>query len=277
MTAPDDETGQPSDDTEAEPDPRPRPETPDPPDPPITVEPDPAPLPSRAELRGAARAALDALPAAAGCHRFELGLDRLEGGYRATLSGVVPDARSARDARAALAGLNAVSSVDERLTVRPAPFCGFLALAGPDRRAQAPLIVLNHADAAYRDGERISLRLTARGDGPRHLHVAYVDRNGDLAHLLPNPVIPDNRLAPGGSIALGEPRAEGGHRNYAAAEPHGDNLVIAVSASAPLFDDLRREVEHADTYLPALQAAIRRVEAAGGRVSIAHRFLETQP
>ena len=234
-------------------------------------------LPPLPQMRADLRAAIDAATADTGCHRLELRLSEGAEGVAVTLGGVAARESQVAAARAAARAQSHVTGVRSEVAVVPEPFCGFLALAGPGRRGEAPGLALNQPDAAYHDGERISLTVTARGDAPGHLHVSYIDRNGDLAHLLPNPVVRENRLEPGDSIALGEPRPDGDHRTYTAAEPHGANLVVAVSASEPLFETPRDEVERAGRYLTVLAAAIERVEAAGGRVSIAMRFLETMP
>ena len=233
--------------------------------------------PPRARVAAAVAEALSGAGFEGVCQRIGTELREAPAGYRVTLSGVIETEADARAARRAVATLDGVSRVRDEITIAAQPFCGFLALATPARRASPPHLTLNQSDAAYRDGERISLELSPTGSGPRHLYVAYIDRNGDLAHLLPNPVVRDNRLAPGETLALGRAREGGGHRNYAAAEPHGRNLIFAVSASRELFEELRAEVETAQTYLPALRAAIGRAERAGAQVSVAWRFLETLP
>jgi hypothetical protein len=60
-------------------------------------------------------------------------------------------------------------------------------------------------------------------------------------------------------------------RHYQLGAPYGRAVVLALASAAPLFSDLRPEVEPAATYLAALEQALA---AQGGEVQGRWQFME---
>jgi len=222
-------------------------------------------------------AAIAAAMPAGGCQRIEPLLQFEPDGHLVTLTGVAGSEAMVAAARRAAEAHPHTGPVHAEVAVHPSPFCEFLALIGPGDRRDAPAIGLNNGDGIYREGERIIFSVTARGEAEAHVYLVYVDPAGTAIHLLPNPLVPDHRLAPGETVTLGDPTVEGPYNEYTAMPPHGRNLLVAVASSTPLFDVARPQQEAAlEDFLPALGAALERLRATGGRVAFATRFVETR-
>lgn len=198
-------------------------------------------------------------------------------GFQLSLTGVVGAPETVRRLRDSVADLPHLAGVRDGMRVHPPPFCGVLADLRPFGGAGAPALGLNRADATYAEGERLILTATAGLAGEQHLYVASVDGEGNVVHMLPNGIVPDNTLAEGERVVLGDGDDPGNHRVYRAAPPFGETLLIAVAASAPVFAAHRAEVETLDAYLPALRRALAKAEDRGARVAVRHTFFTTAP
>jgi hypothetical protein len=123
------------------------------------------------------------------------------------------------------------------------------------------------------DGEQLRLRVGGLGF-PAYISVDYVASDGSVQHLYPqradpragataDPIVP---RSPGQVLVLGD--ASPGHTAWAVGEPFGNDMIIAVAASRPLFAKPRpANEEKATTYIPDLAAAISRAQAGGARLS----------
>jgi hypothetical protein len=200
------------------------------------------------------------------------------------LSGVVStddDVASAAD----LAHLRDVSKVSSSLQVVPWPFCEVInavqTTIGPAPAQGAPAIDGDHPDMVWKDGDRLVLdvAMTSLFDG--YLYVDFIDDDGTVAHMLPNPRHADNKLKAGQSVKLG---AAAGDKNskeqaYEISAPFGKRMIIASASRKPLFNQARDQVETAATYFAALRAAFDRARS-GDKSELAavsvYRFITTQ-
>ena len=206
-------------------------------------------------LRGFACAALDAQIAEDGT---------------VTLTGFAasPDdlARLQRD----VAALPQVGRIDDRVALRPWPFCEVATLlrirndAGPP----APSIELSHRDGLYRGGDPLIVTVATRAPGTHHLYVDYFDAAGRVVHMMPTAAQPRTRIAGNTRLVLGTTpaKARPGQRVYLVAPPFGAGMLIALSSPVPLFDRPRPEQEDARGYLAALAGALAREPAGADRV-----------
>jgi serine/threonine protein kinase len=249
---------------------RPLPPEPRPPPPTPAPSPDPVPAPSPAavdpaRVEGQARLLLRAFPCAEVRPAASAdGRLRLEG----TVTGELERASLAR-ALAAVAGVAVVEA--DGLAIRPKPHCEaalqLAGLVGPSRLGPVRL-QLNRPDGVFTASRDV---LVATIRAPAEVAVwAYLDyyhENGEVYHLLPEPMAPDNRLAPGGSLRVGREKAEAGpnDRVWEASEPYGEGRLVLLLSERPLFEGPRPIGEAASEYLGALRAAI---EATGGAVRL---------
>ena len=154
--------------------------------------------------------------------------------------------------------------------------CDPLALVEPLRAANAaapaPLSIhLLPTDATLRGGEDLVVELAAP-DFPIHVQVDYYTADGNVVHLLPNPLETSGRIEGGARRRLGD-RSAGG-RFWTAGPPFGNELIVVVAGAAPLFAVPRPEIEPAGSYLPDLKRALA---DAGAPALAAARFITTQP
>ena len=170
----------------------------------------------------------------------------------------------------------------DAVAVHPPPFCTALAVLGRETvQPAAPAGIElrpSRPDAVYREGDYFVLTVGMPATQSGYLYVDYMDGNGGVVHLLPNPLVPDNRYGAGETVRLGVEADEvgPGRRHYVAGPPYGESLITAIVSPEPLFDGPREEVEAADDYLPALEARLERIEAIGAPVGAA-RLVEIRP
>lgn len=234
--------------------------------------------PGEAEMRRELAAAVaEHLPQPA-CGYLETALTPAAGGgFTLALRGVAGSSEGVRRIADSTAGLPHVAGVRNQMHVHAPPFCSVLAALHGWPGAGAPDLAFNRADATYTKGDRLILTATAGLTGTQHVYVAAVDSNGAVLHMLPNGVVPENTLARGESVTLGDGEVPGERRVYRAAAPFGPNLVVAAAADRPLFAERRPEVETLDAYLPALRRAVAAAREAGATVAVRHAFFTTEP
>ena len=150
-----------------------------------------------------------------------------------------------------------------------------LAPVGPGAGGGDPRLALGLADggSTLRDGERIRVRVAGL-PFLAYVIVDYIASDGSVQHLYPqqadpalrtvaDPIVP---LSPGRVLNLGDPAP--GHPEWAAGEPFGTDMILAVASSQPLFAAPRPgNSEDAASYVRELAAAVERARAAGVRLS----------
>ena len=124
-------------------------------------------------------------------------------------------------------------------------------------------------DAIYHGGQELLFDVIAP-DFPAHLQVDYYTADGNVVHLLPNPLETSGAAEPRASRRLGD-RAAGG-RFWTIGPPYGNELIVVVASASPLFPTPRPEAESAAAYLPELKRAL---DAAGPQTLAAARFITT--
>ena len=163
------------------------------------------------------------------------------------------------------------------LAVYPDTFCQVIGLltafqsrepTGPD----AVTLETNQPDLDFTEGEMLVIYATASAAFSGYLYVDFFDTAGDVVHMLPSPIASDHAVSAGQQLTLGgQPCPE----CYEISPPHGRNMVIAISSSAPLFDEIRPEVESSNDYLPELRAGLERLHAEGGEIISTFEYITT--
>jgi hypothetical protein len=180
-----------------------------------------------------------------------------------------------RRAAAGIPGIGALNWHVATAETRDCPVLAALLPIGPGAGPGEPRLNVDLADGRnlLHDGERIRLRVSAPAF-PAFVTVDYIASDGSVLHLYPqradpglkttaDPVVP---LSPGQMLSLGDPSP--GHPEWAAGEPYGTDMVIAVAASQPLFAAPRPGMmENESDYIRDLAAAVERARAAGVRLS----------
>lgn len=198
-----------------------------------------------------------------------------------------------KDQRVAISGLTAGDTDPDSLALlaqdllagqRPAvevervspALCEPLTLIGPLRSANAGLaapLSIRFKEAARKPllgGQDLVFDI-ASPDFPAHLQVDYFTSDGDVIHLLPNPLEVSSRVESRAIRRLGE-RGTGG-RFWTIGPPYGHELIVVIASPTPLFASPRPEAEAAASYLPALKQALN--SAAPATLATA-RFLKAR-
>ena len=153
--------------------------------------------------------------------------------------------------------------------------CEPLALIEPLRRtnaaAAAGLSIRMEDRGTYLHGGQSLILDVVAPDFPAHLQVDYYTADGNVVHLLPNPLETNGRVEPRAVRRLGD-RKSGG-RFWTIGPPFGDELVVVVASALPLFTAPRPEAEAAADYLPELK---RVLDTAGPGALADALFITTQ-
>ena len=192
------------------------------------------------------------------------------------LAGVVGEAGDAARLRTLLDGYRKqglTAELAEVRTVAP-PFCKPIAVLGThaglnDPTRTGPGLVPNKASGHYYDGEIFKVTVSAPASG--YLYLDYMDPTGTVYRLLPSADYPDNTVSQGTSITIGD------RDQFEASEPHGTNLVIAISSARPLAGtlDLTEGVSVGD-YVQALRTALDKAGAPGA-LTANYVAIKTEP
>ncbi len=202
------------------------------------------------------------------------------------VEGRVSSTRDLRALESRLGAIEHVKGVVPRVEILERPFCDVVGLLGPfglsgKEGRKGPAIAVNSPTLSFREGEFLVVEVTAGREDRGYLYVDYMDSAGSFVHMLPSPSQQTNAVAPGQRVVLGStsPGTPGGAQQYEIAPPHGRGMIIAMMSRRPLFTGPRPEIESADDYLVALDAALARLQAEerAGEVSASSLFFETHP
>jgi len=108
-----------------------------------------------------------------------------------------------------------------------------------------------------------------------YLSVAYVQHDRTVAPLVPGPGYPRMTYPAHSRITLGNPRQNS--PGWLVGPPFGEDMIVVVASTAPLFQTPLAETQTMDTYLSALQAAVDDLHRHGGTVSAAALPIDTLP
>ena len=153
-------------------------------------------------------------------------------------------------------------------------------LAAPTSALPAPRLQFNNPDLVYRGGDTLIVNASGTTAYSGYLYVDYLDNEGNVVHMLPMQLHPDNRMKPGQVITLGTQSTGGkaGERIYQIDAPYGPNLIVAIASPKPLFRKARvEEQESAELYLSALAQELKAAAAdpGGGRLVATYTMFNT--
>jgi len=179
----------------------------------------------------------------------------------------------ATETRARLLIAAGIRPIEIDLSILPEPLCRVATMIdeSPAREPGAtPTIALNHADGIYRDGDALSVTVTA-GENGGALSVDCFDAGGNVVHMAPVPGSRVGRLEPGASVTLGAERAgdADNRRVYTVSRPGGPGMIVALLTDTPLLPTERPEAEAVSNYADELREALRGAVSRNARVTVA--------
>ncbi len=100
--------------------------------------------------------------------------------------------------------------------------------------------------------------------------------DGEVYHLLPEPLAPSNQVPPGGSIQIGHDAESAAQheRVWQVGPPFGRARLVVLVSAAPLYNGLRPIGEKSEEYLAFLDKALPAARTDG--LAMADVAIETQ-
>lgn len=251
------------------------------PAPPPLLPPETTPLEPTQPLSGPAidRAAVDAVLADTPC--AELAWRAGEDG-NILLSGRLPSEWGRSNFRARIETLPGIAGLEDGTTISPEPYCEAAhlipALIGVSD-LPPPLITLNRPDGIYSGADEVLVAtVQSQAETDLYAYVDYFHEDGNVYHLLPEALAPDNRIAAGGTVQVGHEAAGASveDRLWRLGEPYGLGRIVAIVSERPVYDGLRPIGEPAEAYLAFLSGALPEA-ARTGRVAMGVVPIETRP
>lgn len=124
--------------------------------------------------------------------------------------------------------------------------------------------------AVYSAGERLIVHVVA--ESTAYLQVDYYQADGEVVHLLPNP-LDTNRVVAGHTFSLGQPESS---FQFSISPPFGAEMLVVIASQRPFTPERGApNVEPADEYMPRLQQNLHAARSRG-KVAVAHLDLLTQ-
>jgi len=184
-----------------------------------------------------------------------------------TLSGFAGAQRDVETLLQEIRRLPTLGHVQNQIQMRPWPQCE--AYLNFERELQDTgglgLVQAGRTSGQYAQGDSLVLQVTAP-QFPSYLYIAYLQASGEVVYLswpeplAPRPTAPRSRLTFGGG--------RNGQPIYRVSQPFGDEMVIVIAASRPLFPGALPERDNDREFLTRFRAAF----LAGGaqrRVAVA--------
>lgn len=161
--------------------------------------------------------------------------------------------------------------IDITLAAIAQPLCDIMnVLSGypPEPAATAPYALRNETGRATRvfeEGRHIVIDLEGQTEA-RYVSVDYFLKDGLVLHMFPSASAPDDRIAPGVSLTLGDGSIGG--QIWEAGPPFGYDVLVVVSTKLQVFSSLRTELEPSDVYLAALVERLEALRKNGDTVEV---------
>ncbi len=177
-----------------------------------------------------------------------------------TIEGMVASAESGAALQEQLATIPGVARVQSAITVRPVPHClaAETMLARAPATAEPPELRLNRADGVYRLGEYFVAEIRMPPALSGSLYVDLFTQDGQVTHLLPEPLRAVNVLAAGEAIRIGveEQDRQEGVRDWRVDPPVGDAWLVVTAVEQPLYEGLLPITQPARDYLDRVVAVL---------------------
>ena len=145
-------------------------------------------------------------------------------------------------------------AIGVELDVRPWPQCEALLtldrpLAAPDR----PTVTIRGAPKTLKQGDQLIIDVIS-SRGPAHLHVAYIQADGTVVHLVQADAKNLQTVDGGRKFVFGDGLE--GRQRFRVRSPFGPELVLVLASRSPLFPEVRPQSETEREFLTALRKAM---------------------
>lgn len=177
-----------------------------------------------------------------------------------------------------------ITGIENDVKVVVWPFCEMATLLtrhqppdlAPDQQVR---IRMNASSLSYKEGELLVVTANSSNAFDGYLYIDHLDRAGDVVHMFPSPLRPDNHVKAGQQIVVGtEEKPNGSQRAYQVLPPHGQNMIVAIYSREPLYEGERMEVESAVDYFASLRNGLKNLASEGQQAELTstYNFITTR-
>ncbi len=213
-----------------------------------------------------ATALLDSMP----CSVLQASIDD----RRLLVRGYAAGAEIMKRIEGGLGKVAGITEVRNEIQGLPRVFCQTLEIFAPYWQVNrdsgfATAIGTPNAENVFVEGERLVVDIGT----PTYkswLYVDYFDQGGGVVHMMPSPGEEFNEADPRESFQLGE---EGDIGLWEVAPPFGNDMIVVLATSAPIFEGARGQLEQANDYRAALRKRLKALESASGKAKISADFV----
>jgi serine/threonine-protein kinase len=162
---------------------------------------------------------------------------------------------------------DAAADANPAWNVRPVdgPYCDVFDLVRPIAQSGSPFLEVDlKDDVTHLKAHDFILPVVDMPEFPAYLVVDYFSNDGSVAHLYPIRHAPNPPFSASATVRLGT----SGKDRIEVGPPFGTDVIVATASSVPLFPPgTVRDDETAQTYLPALKAAIEAAQRRNAKVT----------
>jgi hypothetical protein len=227
-----------------------------------------------------------AVPASSGLQQVRAEFDQLacapltaiedDDGIRVT--GFVGSQAALDQLKDSVRSLDSVGDVNFQVVVTSASFCEILEVSLPLHERNSlddagASIGVDGSAVVLQEGDRVVLRANAP-NFDSYVYIIYMQEDGKLLNLVPSLNQTDSRRSANQSFSIGD---QSDQPSFTVSPPYGDDLVMLVASSEPLFTAPRPLIEEGGAFADELQRSVDDLLSRGGRVVADLVFLRTSP
>lgn len=205
-------------------------------------------------------------------------LTAIEDGEGVRVTGFIGSQDELDQLEASVRSMDDIGMVDFQVVVTSPSFCDILQVSLPlhERNsiesAGASISVDGNAVVLQED-DKVVLRATAP-TFDSYVYIIYLQEDGTLLNLVPSATHQDNQRKANESFSIGERPDQ---PSFSVAPPYGDDLVMILAASEPLFAEPRPLTEIGSSFAQDLAARVNALLSKGGKIVADLVFLRTSP
>lgn len=194
------------------------------------------------------------------------------------ISGFVGSQQELDQLKESVRGLGGVGEPTFQVVVTTPSFCEILQVTLPlhernSIESAGASIGVDGSAIVLQEGDRVVLQANAP-NFPSYAYIIYMQEDGKLLNLMPSRDQPDNSRSPNERFSIGDKPDE---PSFTVSPPYGDDLVMLVASSEPLFDQPRPLIEQGTSFADDLSARVDAILDRGGKVVADLVFLRTSP
>ena len=194
------------------------------------------------------------------------------------ISGFVGSQEELDELKESVRSLEDVGDVTFQVVVTSASFCEILQVTLPlhernSIESAGASIGVDGSAIVLQEGDAVILEANAP-NFPSYAYIIYMQEDGKLLNLMPSVDHPDNSRTPNEQFSIGDKPDQ---PSFTVSPPYGDDLVMLLASSEPLFDQPRPLIEYGSSFAEDLSKSVEAILSNGGRVVADLVFLRTSP